>query len=415
MPNPYRYGPLVKDPDTFFGREEDLDHLRERLRHMQSTSVVGLRRIGKSSLLFRLTQILPDALGSDFVPLYVDLQDARCRTVADFVKTIVTELQEKVGEKLSLRNVTDMLGFSETIDVLNRSGIHLVLCLDEFETFTQRPQEFNDDFFKALRALGQLEKLALVTASRMRLTELIRRSGVGSPLFNIMSNRELGLLESEAAQALRRIPFEREGITLSQEDEDLIEALGGRHPFYLQMACSHFFEALHQPQGRWADEVRERFYSDAELHFERLWEHLDIDQKAALKTLIEQMTLTSDTWRTLGRLERLGVVEETDGRWQVFSNAFATSIQRFDLTRIDLPPRQMTRLRQMLVKYFNEEELRTLCFDLVVDYDDLPGTGKTNKARELISYLERRDSITELLIICRELRPKAPWEDILVS
>jgi predicted ATP-dependent serine protease len=36
----------------------------------------------------------------------------------------------------------------------------------------------------------------------------------------------------------------------------------------------------------------------------------------------------------------------------------------------------LSRLRQTLVDRFNEEELRTLCFDMALDYDMLPGNGK---------------------------------------
>jgi hypothetical protein len=56
-----------------------------------------------------------------------------------------------------------------------------------------------------------------------------------------------------------------------------------------------------------------------------------------------------------------------------------------------MPGREsLSRLRQILATRFSESELRTLCFDLGIDYDDLPGQEKASKARELIAYLERR-------------------------
>jgi outer membrane protein assembly factor BamB len=59
----------------------------------------------------------------------------------------------------------------------------------------------------------------------------------------------------------------------------------------------------------------------------------------------------------------------------------------------------------LLVEHFDEQELRTLCFALNVDYDDLPVSGKANKARELIIYLERRGRLGELLYLCQQERP----------
>jgi len=71
------------------------------------------------------------------------------------------------------------------------------------------------------------------------------------------------------------------------------------------------------------------------------------------------------------------------------------------------------RLRQTLASRFDEGELRTLCFYLEVDYDDLPGEGKSNKARELVAYFERRGQVSELVKIGKQSRPDIPWGDVL--
>ena len=66
-------------------------------------------------------------------------------------------------------------------------------------------------------------------------------------------------------------------------------------------------------------------------------------------------------------------------------------------------------LRQILVSRLDEGELRTLCFDLGVDYDNLPGEGKANKARELVIYLEHRNRIGALVETGKSLRPDIAW------
>jgi hypothetical protein len=65
------------------------------------------------------------------------------------------------------------------------------------------------------------------------------------------------------------------------------------------------------------------------------------------------------------------------------------------------------RLRQILTKHFNEQELRDLCFDLNIHYEDLYGESRSDKARELISYCVRHSRIHELEAMCRRLRPHA--------
>lgn len=56
--------------------------------------------------------------------------------------------------------------------------------------------------------------------------------------------------------------------------------------------------------------------------------------------------------------------------------------------------------RVQLVKFirdkFSDSELRDLCFELHIDYESLPGEGKAAKARELVSYCERRDRLPDL-------------------
>lgn len=80
----------------------------------------------------------------------------------------------------------------------------------------------------------------------------------------------------------------------------------------------------------------------------------------------------------------------------------------------ELQHNHLIRLRQIFTTRFDEGEMRDLCFDLEnVDYDNLPGEGKANKARELVSYLERRDRIPELIATGRRLRPDVPWPEWL--
>ena len=39
----------------------------------------------------------------------------------------------------------------------------------------------------------------------------------------------------------------------------------------------------------------------------------------------------------------------------------------------------LTQLRQLLTKRFSDGELRTLCFDLGVEYEDLPGQARRTR------------------------------------
>jgi serine/threonine protein kinase len=62
-------------------------------------------------------------------------------------------------------------------------------------------------------------------------------------------------------------------------------------------------------------------------------------------------------------------------------------------------------LRQVLAERFDLEELRTVCFDLGVRFDDLPAEGQQAKARELVAYLQRRERLSQLVSYIRQHRP----------
>jgi hypothetical protein len=80
--------------------------------------------------------------------------------------------------------------------------------------------------------------------------------------------------------------------------------------------------------------------------------------------------------------------------------------QTYEVVPMHISP---TMLRQILAEYFNESELRDLCFEMEIGYEDLAGPGLRDKARELVIYCERRGRTDELVRRCHELRPKASW------
>ena len=60
------------------------------------------------------------------------------------------------------------------------------------------------------------------------------------------------------------------------------------------------------------------------------------------------------------------------------------------------PAAALARLHAALCRRHSLDSLRTLCFRLGLDYDDLPGESKAGRARELILALERQGRVAEL-------------------
>lgn len=66
-------------------------------------------------------------------------------------------------------------------------------------------------------------------------------------------------------------------------------------------------------------------------------------------------------------------------------------------------------LRDNLNTYFSESELKSLCFDLGIDYENLGGSTKSGKVLELIQMTQRHGRLSELVDLVRQQRPHASW------
>ena len=81
-------------------------------------------------------------------------------------------------------------------------------------------------------------------------------------------------------------------------------------------------------------------------------------------------------------------------------------------TAIALPESDLALLREGVTSAFNEDELRTLCFDLGVEYEDLDAIARDGKARELVATMHRAGRLGELVSACRKQRPNTPWPSL---
>jgi hypothetical protein len=70
----------------------------------------------------------------------------------------------------------------------------------------------------------------------------------------------------------------------------------------------------------------------------------------------------------------------------------------------------LAELLQNVKSDYNEQELRELCFELGIDYDDLPGPARKDKCRELIGLLKRQKRLPEFIQLCRNKRPNTLWQ-----
>jgi eukaryotic-like serine/threonine-protein kinase len=263
--NPFTYGNPISDPRRFFGRAREVEQIFGRLRNeeFESSSLVGDRRIGKTSLLKYLTDPSVRAahsLGPEaYTFVYVDLQMVD-ETMGP--EQLWRRLLMLMRRHCKDREITDFLGalerdeqldtfaLDELFQQVDDRGQHVIFLLDEFEHVTANAN-FGPDFYYGLRSLVLHHQIALVTSSRLELIELCHSDTIkASPFFNIFANINLRLFSPTDAWSL--VSQSLKGTTVEFSDQEMARMLdlAGLHPYFLQVACWALYESHKKVWGR---------------------------------------------------------------------------------------------------------------------------------------------------------------------
>jgi Novel STAND NTPase 1 len=296
--NPFRYGKPVP-PDRFIGREDARRTVFARINNGESTAIVGEPHIGKSSFLryIRDERTRRDWLGDEAVQYaFVDID---CHMLpssfqpADFWQEIVGHVEEAFPGQ-ALRRPTDVahgsgyasFALKRLFDTIGRKRMRAVVMVDEFDVLLHHDNFNTAEFFGALRALAiQTDGLVLLTASRMMVAEMNRRSQeinpLGSPFFNNLIEVRLLPLRPDEVDHLIDQTLAGTRMEFSSDDRGFIVRASGRHPFLVQIAAAALYDAIAQnvgPQARYAEAERS-IQGWAAVHFEDVWQRLSPELK----------------------------------------------------------------------------------------------------------------------------------------
>ena len=72
----------------------------------------------------------------------------------------------------------------------------------------------------------------------------------------------------------------------------------------------------------------------------------------------------------------------------------------------------LSTLHKQIDEYFSFDEVRTLCFDLGVDYENIPGNIRSAFIRNLIISLAKQNRLQELVDAVRQERSFEDWQDV---
>jgi hypothetical protein len=239
--NPFHWRGTVTDADAFVGREREMTSIFARLQTLACVSVVGARRIGKSSLAYNACLRASKQLGPECRSAFVDLLSSRHHTLDGLLGSIMEGLGESGWESKGRSAAEKLASFEEAIQELRKGGCAPVLFLDEFEGLASRVEQFGDDLLESWRSLGNHGQIAFLATSAQPLEEVTKQSDLTSSFYNIFAQMRLEeFTEQETRDFARRAM--RVG-RLEAGDDTFVLRVGGQHPLRLQVAAWHVYEA----------------------------------------------------------------------------------------------------------------------------------------------------------------------------
>ena len=288
-PNPYFNMTAMRSSSMFFGRTQLLRKFYVAIANRQSVSLVGPRRIGKTSFL--LCASLPEVQqpfafnASHYLFVYLNLREFLRKTCEDFLQAVSQALIAGCPDlpELQLQPERDSADeFSRILDIITGRGCFPVLLLDAFDNIT-RNEHFDAEFLAFLRAKATIGKVSYVTASIAPLSEVSHRDIVDSPFFNIFYNYSLGPLAPEEARDLITLPATNAGLPFTESEIFLISRMAGRHPFFIQRVCHSIFEEKLSHNTTDEQHLRKLAHEALQPHFTDTWERLSDAQKSMVQ------------------------------------------------------------------------------------------------------------------------------------
>ena len=298
FPIPYVTGTPLRSGEMFVGRQDIFEFVQEHLLGAYQNNVIvlhGQRRTGKTSILYRLQEMLAET----HVAILVDMQGKAARGMADFLYDlsddisytlenhgIAVELPARAKYETTpeftfrsrfLRSVVGCLDQPTETHEAGGDSRNVLLMFDEFEELQKRVEDgrLEPEIFPFLRNLMQHEpRIDFVFSGTHKLEEL--GAEYWSILFNIAAYKRITFLDPNEVRRLATEPVADFGMEYDALAMERIIQVTAGHPYFTQVVC-HEMVAYHNETERSymtvtdVDQVLERIIERGEAHFKYIW------------------------------------------------------------------------------------------------------------------------------------------------
>lgn len=238
---------LPLDGDLFFfGRSETTTEHVDAVRRSENRGLFGLRKTGKTSLLFKIRRTCAAA---KIKTLYYD---CKVSSIYDLdAERLLSKIAADVSADLPLKVRTQRAHETATDWFLRIASAYppdekFSLIFDEIEYISGQSSlapHWENDFIRFWQALwsaqSQFRKFNFVVAGvNSSVVEVDRIKGVQNPLFGIVKSMYLTGLDLAETRNMLRVIGRRMGMTFEEGAVTALFARYGGHPLLTRMVCS---------------------------------------------------------------------------------------------------------------------------------------------------------------------------------
>jgi len=345
FPNPYVTGTPLRSGEMFVGRRDIFEFVREHLLGAYQNNVIvlhGQRRTGKTSILYRLRDLLADT----HVAVLVDMQGKAARGTADLLYALSDDIAYALENEGLLVELPARAEYEQAPEFTFRSRFlraavesldnrNLLLMFDEFEEMQKRVEDgrLEPEIFPYFRNLMQHEpRLDFIFSGTHQLEEL--GAEYWSILFNIAAYKRITFLDADEVQRLVVEPVVPYGVEYDPLAVARIIQVTAGHPYFTQVVC-HEMVAYHNETERNyltvtnVDEVLSQIVERGEAHFKYIWAGTTTEEHKvmlALTDLLPDADSTVTPTQIAQELERKGCGLEPEELRQALAHLQARDI-----------------------------------------------------------------------------------------
>lgn len=377
MKLPFKVGKPVED-EYFIDRENEIKELNRHIMSMSNTCLLGMRRMGKTSILFKMIKEIDDP-----IPIYVNcygvpdkkrfaslhsesIKNAYIAHVGDGKYTSVikkyirksvdhlayqlTDMDVSVGQYFKIRVgikqkdidpdilLEDAINYAERLG--ENKGKRFVILLDEFQDIGSR---WGEDFLKRFRSIVEKQKhvcYVFCGSSITFMSSLVENTK--SPFYRQLNKVLVKSLPDKEVKYFVKQRFELCGYSISDEPLRKFIKLTYSIPDYVQRLGSIASQLSKKITSKVVQEAYEKMLNELDSEFRETLSKLNqrSGMYGAVLTGLSRYTSLSDAGRFIGYdlsratrqiiyLQQVGLIEKTGyGKYRIADPILKDWLQR---------------------------------------------------------------------------------------